>query len=497
MVKRNDFWFLAVFSLLAGLVAVLPVLTGGLKGVFYSIDPEVMYVGNALSYIKVHQIQYFDHPGTPSILTLANLLWPWRIYTKLIAQTPFVLWSLKHYDLIFFYLRLWQGVIFGLAVWIFLKAVNLVTGSRLVVILAWVGLLIFSPTLRLGSGITPETISFLIASVWLIFLAKFLKRPEVGLVPVLGLISGLAVANKFTNLFLVLASITLALTLRSLSWRQRLANSLIALAMAVAGFVTGTWPIRDKYQLLFGWVVKLMTSTGIHAGGEKALFDWPSYWQSVLAVHHQEPWLTFAIGLIVLMSVVFGRLRILIGIFVMGVLVFAKYPLTYYQLANYVVLVFLLSVLFSRVNKFFIGVLILILLFPVRSSMSSYLKTTSSAISKTSVLETYVGTYPPMKATLWEWGRAKDPAVLLTTSRDWHGNIFVAEREALKRPVYELYPVPVDKVFDLCWDQLYIQKVSVKTFFEKHPGKTLDYNLIPGSDDMILIKSDHCLDQFR
>ena len=494
MEKRKEFWFLTAFSLLAGLVVVLPILIGGLKGAFYSIDPEVMYVGNALSYIKAHQIQYFDHPGTPSILSLAYLLWPLRIYAKLIAQTPFVLWSLGHYDIVFFYLRLWQGIVFCLGVFLFLKAINSITDSKLVVILAWIVLLLFSPILRLGSGITPETLSFLIISVWLWFLAKFLKSPGVNLVPVLSLISGLAVANKFTNLFLVLASISLVLTLKPLSWLQKLANSLIALTTTVIGFIIGTWLIRDKYSLLFSWVIKLLTSTGIHAGGEKAIFDWLSYKQSVLSVYHQEPWLVLIVGLSLLTSVFWGRLRILVGIFTMGIVVFAKYPLAYYQLANYVVLVFVLAVLFSRLNKFVIMVLILILLSPVRSNMSSYLMSTSSTITKTVVLETFVGKHPAEKAALWEWGRAKDPAILLTTSRDWHGNMFTAEREALKLPYFELYPIPADKVFSLCWDQLYIQKVSAKLFLEKYSGRPLVSKLIEGSDDMMLIKSGHCTD---
>src|SRR3989344_6345492 len=137
-------------SLMTVFVGLLPILLGGLAGVFYSTDPEVMYVGNALSYIKAHQIQYIDHPGTPSILALAYWLWPLRIYAKLVAQTPFILWSLEHYDLIFFYLRLWQGIVFCLGIFLFLKAINSITDSKLVVILAWIVLLLFSPILRLG-----------------------------------------------------------------------------------------------------------------------------------------------------------------------------------------------------------------------------------------------------------------------------------------------------------------------------------------------------------
>lgn len=470
---------------------------GGLTGVFYSIDPEVMYVSNALSYIKTHQIQYIDHPGTPTILALAYLLWPGRIYAKLIAQTPFVLWALKNYDLVFFYLRLGQGMIFGVTIWIFLKVTRTITHSHLAVLFAWLVLLIFSPVLRLGSGITPETWSFLLISIWLWPLTKFLTKPGVEMIPVLGLISGLAVANKFTNLFLVPASVILALTLKSLLWRQRLANSLIALLAAIAGFVMGTWPIRDKYRLLADWVMKVATSTGIHAGGEKALLNLPTHWQSILTVHRQEPWMTVGIVLIIIISITQRRLRVLASVFMIGVIVFAKYPLGYYQLANYTILMFLLTVLLSRLPKTFITALILVLLFSVRSSISDYLTSISSAIAKTVALETFIREHPAKKATVWEWGRAKDQAILWSTSSDWHGSVFAAEKEALRLPFYELSAIPAEKVFDLCWDQLYMQKISAPAFLDKYEQQPLNYRSIKGNDDMILIESSHCENQGR
>ena len=100
-------------------------------------------------------------------------------------------------------------------------------------------------------------------------------------------------------------------------------------------------------------------------------------------------------------------------------------------------------------------------------------------------------------AILWEWGRAKDPAVLWTTSSDWHGGMFLAEKEALKLSSYELFPIPSEKVFDLCWDQLYIQKASVGAFVEKHAGRPLDSNLIEGTGDMVFIESAHCVNRSR
>lgn len=480
-------------SILTGLTSLMPILIVGIKGVFYSIDPEVMYVGNALSFIKIGQIQYIDHPGTPSILLVSFLLWPFRVYAKLIDHFPFALWAFKHYSEVFLYLRIWQGVLFGLGVWIFLKAVKTITNSTIMVMFSWLLLLIYSPFLRLGLGITPETISFLLSTIWVWILAKFLNKSDIGLLPVLGIISGLAVANKFTNFFLIAASLSLPTYVIYLSRRQKFINSLIILTIALAGFILGTWTIRDKYQVLFGWVINLITSTGIHAGGTKAIFDWTNYWQSVLTVHNQLPWLYVGVGVTTVLSVIQGRSRILVIIFVLGVLAFSKYPLTYYQLSNYTVLVFLLVYLLSRVDKAMIIIFCLFLLPLVRSTVNDYVSTTSAAMNKTRALETYVENHPPQKATLWEWGRAKEPAILLTTSPDWHGDIFEAEKRDLNLSFFELFPIPQEKVFDLCWDQLYIQKVSLEKFVNRYPEKLFNSISIPGNDDMVLLVSKHCL----
>lgn len=464
----------------------------GVNGVFFSIDPEVMYIGNALSYIKSGQIQYIDHPGTPSILAIGYLLWPFRIYAKLIDHIPFVLWAFKHYAVVFLYLRIWQGILFTLGVWIFLKSVKSVVGSASVVMMSLFLLLIYPPFLRLGSGVTPETLSFLFTSMWVWVLAKFLRKPEVSLIPVMGVISGLAVANKFTNLFLIAASMSLPLKLKNLNLRQRLTNSSIVLVASLFGFVIGTWSIRDKYRILFNWVSDLITSTGIHAGGEKAIFEWSSYRDSIIGLHHQIPWLFLGIILTLSISIAQKKLSTLVMIFTIGVLAFAKYPLTYYQLSNYTVLVFLLATSLARMNKVTPIAFCLLLLPLVNSMVNEYLATTTLAMNKAKVLEDYIIKHPAQKAALWEWGRAKDPALLLTTSSGWHGSMFADEVRDLKISMFELFPIPRDKVFDICWDQLYIQGVSVGSFMHKYPERIFEKERIPGSDDMFLLTSSHC-----
>lgn len=482
--------FLSIFT---GLTSLLPIFLIGVKGIFYSIDPEVMYVGNALSYIKIGQIQYIDHPGTPTIMLAALLLWPFRLYAKLVDHVPFVLWSFKHYGELFLYLRIWQGALLTLAVWIFLKAVKSVTGSWTMIIFSWLLLFLFPPFLRLGTGISPETLSFLLSSIWVWVLAKFLNKPDVGLVPFLGIISGLAVANKFTNLFLIAAATSLPTYLKSLNWRQKAINSLITLLVASGGFIVGTLSIRDKYQVLLGWVVKLVTSTGIHAGGAKAIFDWPSYWQAIITLHYQLPWLYFGLALTLLISIIRRKSTMLVIIYTVGVLVFAKYPLSYYQLSNYTVLVFLIAFLFSKIDKLLIAVVCLFFLPLVVSTTNDYLKTTYVAMYKTRALENYIDDHPSKVRELWEWGRAKTPALLLTMSSDWHGSIFSDEKVGLNLPAYELFPISKERVFDICWDQLYIQKISIKWFTDRYLEKKLRQNQISGNDDMMMISSDHCI----
>ena len=503
---KKPFILIFLLSGLAGLLSLLPILIGGKEGIFYSIDPESMYVGNALSYIKAHQIDYVDHPGTPTILTLATALAPWRAYAKLIIHEPFILWSLTHLDLIFGYLRLWQVMILMGAIFVFLSAIYVLTSSRLSVLGAWLAILIFSPTLWLGPSIGPETETLLIGSFWLLILAKFLKKPRMDLMVVLGLVAGLAVANKFTALFLIVSSVLLPLTLRRLLWYQKLANMGIVGLIAGMGFMIGTWPIKRNYNLLWKWLLKLISSTGIHGSGKKAIFDFSSYKESVLALYHQEPAIVVLIGLFLLILIYWGvvdrnkrlflRLMLLGGVFIVGVLVFAKYPLTYYQLTNFAVLVFLITALLNKFNKIYLVLLILILLPTFKTKVNKYLINQSTAIAKTVTLENFVTSHPAKKATLWEWGRTEDFARLWITSRSWHGDLFTIEREKMELAMDELDLSKLENVFELCWDQIYIQQVSAVRFLAKYPLAQKDYKPIGDSGGMALIESDHCLQEF-
>jgi hypothetical protein len=115
-------------------------------------------------------------------------------------------------------------------------------------------------------------------------------------------------------------------------------------------------------------------------------------------------------------------------------------------------------------------------------------------------LEEFIVAHPPQIATVWEWGRSADYAYL--HSRDWIGEPYARYLKVFKPNLYNL---TFDKqkiitpqmarvpVFEVCWDQLYIQKYELPGLLKLYPEKSLEIIEIPNSKQMIMIKSLHCL----
>lgn len=65
--KKSHLFLIILLAVTTSCYVIYPVLRGGWPGVFFSIDPDTHYIGNSLSFIKINQIQYTNHPATPSI----------------------------------------------------------------------------------------------------------------------------------------------------------------------------------------------------------------------------------------------------------------------------------------------------------------------------------------------------------------------------------------------------------------------------------------------
>jgi len=123
-----------LLSLITLIFSVLP-FTLGPSSPFFTIDQEVVYVTNALSYVVRKQIPFYDHPGTPGILLLSASFTPLRLWAKYFIHTPFIDWSIKNFTFLMYYSRFFVLIVYCAGLAILLRAVHNFTASRLAVIL--------------------------------------------------------------------------------------------------------------------------------------------------------------------------------------------------------------------------------------------------------------------------------------------------------------------------------------------------------------------------
>lgn len=509
---RRPFIFTLFVASLTFVISISPLLAHGQEAAFFSLDPDTMYVGNILSYVKNQQIYYIDHPGTPAIRLLSVTLIPLRIYARLVVRQPFIYWSIEHPDILYYYLRIAQAVIAASALFVYLVVIYRATRSLLAQIFAWLALFSFSFFPHLFSVISGEATNFLIVSIWLVFLSALIRTSQPKYIIILSFLAGLAVANRLTNLFIVLTSFSLVFTLTKITITKKIGTIVCSLIVGSTGFFIGSWTIRHRYQDLFWWVRRLATTSETHGGGTTTLFDLNTYSQALISVLHREIWPSLILGLLAVLLThwilikkrqIHPAFLITLIILTLGSLVFAKYPLTHYQLGHYFVFVFLASVLLGRHYRsliFPIGLLLLSITVP--QNIKAYYKEVDSLMAKSLILERFVSQHPPQKGVVWEWGLTGDFALLW--GRDWSAGSYDQELKQARPNLFSLQrgfrQAAISRfgnrdLFTLCWDQLFIQNQSLPSFLEIYQDKPLIVTPIPNTKHS-LVTSSHCRTPF-
>lgn len=493
-------------SLLTFLISALPVWFNRGPGVFFEADPDFVYLSNSIMYIKSHQINYHDHPGTPAIRLLSTAFFPIRLYAKFIAKQPFVIWFINHPDFIYLFARLFQSALVSLAIFVLLRAVHKNTSSLFAPIFLWSALYSFTSLPYAGANISAEAANLLLLSLTIFLFVVFNSNRSPLVLPVLSFFAGLALSNRLTNLFYLIGILSLSFFL-TLNFRKKTLNFVFNTTAVILGFLFGSWPIRGAYTSLFSWILRLATSSQIHGNGQKSLFDLSAYSQSVLTLWNQQQ-IPIVLMLLTIFIALYSLIRkdrnlsIITMLFgsVFGSLVFAKYPLAHYHLPNFVIISFVATILLAKFARFAMPVLALfIILNVIPKNINSYFETINSAAAEAATLQSFIDQHPFKNAVVWEWGRARDFSFLW--GRSWTGGSFDEELGLVKPNLWELdYNFDVIRtrhntavpVFDSCWDQLYIQQVSATVFLNKYPDTNLSYQNIPGTR-MAFITSDHCL----
>ncbi|MCJ7805544.1 hypothetical protein MUP46_02780 [Patescibacteria group bacterium] len=506
--RKSWIVIITTFSLLTFLLAASILFRIGPASTFYTIDPDVPYLSNSLLYVSAKRIVFYVHPGTPTILLFSYVLLPLGLYTHFILGVHFIAWVFENVQYIYHLIRYFQAFLLSLSVGIFLLSIFKSTKSKIAIILAWLSLYIFSQFPYFGTSLVPETLSFFLVSLWLLIFSFFVESRSPITLIFMSFLAGIALANKFTNFPVTFITIALVFTLNGLKNKQKIYNLIFSGFVIAAGFLISTWPIRHTYPQLLKWVTTLASTTGIQGGGKKALFDLGSYLISIKSLISREkfPFLLIIVSVLAVgVRIATGKLKIIsplvmtaIGT-VISLAIFSKYPLNYYQLANYVLAVYMACVVLNKlpnvIKVAFAIVLIPVVLTNIRLNYSNILL----ASQKEAVLEQYIVSHPPASAVVWEWGRTKDFSLLWARE---HAGMFIKEIALYKPNLYQLrYTLNTIilgngqevGVFDACWDQLYIQRSSSVLFLEKYKNRSLKFESIPGTDDMGIIKSSHCI----
>lgn len=503
--KKNR---ILIFLLVAAVLLLIlsPVVKFGISGVFFSIDPDVVYVANALSYIQSKQIHYFDHPGTLAIVLLSYSYIPFRLFAKLFSTSGFIDWVFNNYDFVLYYSRLFQSLLLGASLYIYLTSVQKLSKGMFSVIFSLLGLLVYSSFYYLGILISAETTSFLLAAVWLFFLVKFIETKEPKKLYILAFLSGMAFGIRATNAFVVPASLLLVLASKETPLKEKTKITIKNIGLVLIGFLIAIWPIKDKAVIILKRLVFFAGTTEIHGAGERKIFDLSSYLSSSISLLTREhvAFVIVVFSLVASLAAVYkkrdliSRSLFIISVTIfLGILTFAKFPLAYYQLINYVIMVFVASYYFSKTHTIIKTIVIALLIIASISKVDTYHTTVTKVATKTSIFNEYQATNLARKANVWYWARSRDYSLIWSR---WWGRMFI-ENIAKQRPdlleletgfdEIELPSGELVPVFDACWDQLYILDTTAIEFTNKYPNRGLTKMTIPGTE-MALIKSSHC-----
>ena len=512
LIKRN---FLLIILSFTSIVTLVPLIKYGMQAAFYHVDPDVVYLGNAISYIKSNTIFYSGHPGTPAIIILAWSFWPLRIIAKLFDHKPFVLWAFDNLRLLFIYGRLIFFSIFTVSMFLFFKSVRELSKSYYPVIFTCVGMFLFVPFFELGPKIYAENSTFFIVSLWLLFFAYYSKKQNILFLYILSILSGLGMAVKLNNYVLVIATFLFTFINNKKYFVEKLKHLSLIVCLTFGTFFISTWSIRSSYKPMFTRFFNVALRSGIegaHGSGGSPFVDFANYFLNLkgLFISNTIPFYIVLVTIVgMLYLIIVKRIRLTSNYSVLFFSVFAsslillKYPLAYYQLPSYLIYLFLAGFLLNKLKIPAQLIIIILLLSPmikvVNNNLDYALKlANSSVLLERRLAENKIGTI-----TLWDYGPAKDFAYIWI--RSWAGGTF-REELSLKAPnlleldadykrVYRKYYSDKNDIWEICWDKLYIRENRAQVFLSKYSDKNLKVLPIIGTN-IWEIQSNHCVKNF-
>ncbi len=379
--RRNK---LTIFlSVIFFIILGFPLIKYGIdKTLFYSVDPDVVYITNSLLYTKAALIGYADHPGTPSIMLFHYLYFPLRIISKYLLHTSFIQWSFDNYEVLTAYIRATQLILTTIGFAIFSKVIKKFTNSNWITFL--IGLCVFSfGGMIFAIRIVPENLSLFLTASWLFIFLKYIDKRSLLLNILMVIVAAFAVANKFTSLFLLVPSLLLPIFMNKLNLLRKFFIILLNILIASITFYIGILPAIAHITWIKNWTFSLFKHAGIHGTGTVAVFDLNSYLTSITTLFVSSTalmiFLCFVLALGIFL-VVKKKIKIndpvvfLATTSFFGFLIFAKYPNVYYNYVNILLIIFCAAYFLLKTKVTLTKVLIPIVVFVFIFSVLNYWK---------------------------------------------------------------------------------------------------------------------------
>lgn len=376
---------LILLCLVLFLILGIPLVKYGINGSFYyRLDPDVVYVTNAVRYTTVALISYIDHPGTPTIVLISYLFYPFRLVAKYMLHERFIQWSFDNYAFLTYYIRVFMLSLTTVATFVYLKGVRKLTNSIWLMFFVVFCLFSFGGIIE-AIQIAPENLSTLLTAIWLYVFLLFIKKRGFTLNIFLALLAGFALANKFTSLFLIILSILLSFYGTNIKVKEKILRFFANCAAASFAFYIGIFPVIGRLSSLKSWVYQLFGHSELYGTGSATVFDPTAYLLSFKQIFSTSPalvlfiCLAFILGIVVLIKrklPVNHPVILLIAVSFFGFLTFAKYPNIRYNYVNILLLIFCVTYFLTLLKTSFTKVLTLIMLILFILSIFNYMKMT-------------------------------------------------------------------------------------------------------------------------
>jgi hypothetical protein len=487
----------------------------GLLGTFFEIDPDVVYVSEAISFLNLRGIHYSDHPGTPAILLLSLITSPIYFFTKL-KREPAIDWIFQNFDFVVHWARFFGILICSSGITLWTLAFYRITKNFGITLLFFSFIVIYPKRLNMELNLNNEIFGIFFSGIWFFAYSNYFRDTSIRGLFLLSILSGVVIAVKFTYFAIVGATLIIILLdvkRFTLGKRQSFKNIGICISMIIFAFFASIIPVWYKLPSLYSWVIALATHDDMYGSGKEVFFSTKNFitLKQFLITHSIISISISVLTTLVLIAYLLKKISKTSMLIVVATwipfLIFSKFGQLRYEMINFFIIIAFSLIatnqLFANSNRWVKSLTpILISLFILNYDQRLLFFTwdlIKKEITTTQSFQSFLIRESKNKGSLFGNGNSKEFAYLF--SNDWSDGLFTKQLENIEPKIFIFAP-PYYKnlkkpnsdrvnVFEVCWENLYFNNRTVGEFKAYYKEAIFVETKIQNTD-LVQLKSDHC-----